>query len=224
MAGIRAVMFDWRGTLVVDWPDDWWLRRAFAAIDRLPHPGEVDSMAEALSGAGEVPEVAAMLKDADVSAHAHRLASMAWYEAAGLDTDFALALYNLDFDAGCHPFAGDAEEVLRALRDLGVRIAVVSDIHLDLRPEFESAGLGDFVDVFTLSFEHGVCKPDAAIFETTVDALACELEQVLMVGDRSERDGGAVRLGIPTLLVPTLRLPQDRRLHLVGGLVSASAT
>ena len=105
-----------------------------------------------------------------------------------------------------------------------MRVAVVSDIHIDLRPEFEAAGLGELVDVFTLSFEHGVRKPSAAMFEMTVDALACEPEQTLMVGDRPERDGGAVRLGIPTLLVPTLRRPQDRRLHLVGGLVSASAS
>jgi FMN phosphatase YigB (HAD superfamily) len=216
-------MFDWRGTLVVDWPDDWWLRRAFAAIDRPAPPGEVESMVQALSTASHVPEVAAMLEEADVSAESHRLATMAWYEAAGLDTKFALALYNLDFDAECHPFADDAGGVLRSLRERGVRVAVVSDIHLDLRPEFEAAGLGDVVDVFTLSFEHGVCKPDAAMFEMTVDALACEPEQALMVGDRSERDGGATRLGIPTLLVPTLRRPQDRRLHLVVGLVSASA-
>jgi hypothetical protein len=37
-----------------------------------------------------------------------------------------------------------------------------------------------------------------------------------MVGDRSHPDGAAVEHGIATLLQPTLRDPQHRRLHLVA--------
>ncbi|HUI05191.1 MAG TPA: hypothetical protein VLZ77_16750 [Acidimicrobiales bacterium] len=40
-----------------------------------------------------------------------------------------------------------------------------------------------------------------------------------MVGDRPERDGGAARLGIPTLLLPPLRGSEEQRLHLVLNLV-----
>jgi len=109
--------------------------------------------------------------------------------------------------------------VLRTLRDSDVRIAVVSDIHFDLRPEFAAAGMDHLVDTFVLSFQHGVCKPDPAIFEMALNALAVGPHQALMVGDRPERDGAAARLGMPTLLLPTLRRPDDRRLHLVVNLI-----
>jgi len=75
------------------------------------------------------------------------------------------------------------------------------------------------VDTFVLSFQHGVCKPDPAIFEMALNALAVGPHQALMVGDRPERDGAAARLGMPTLLLPTLRRPDDRRLHLVVNLI-----
>jgi hypothetical protein len=40
--GVKAALLDWRGTLVADFPDSWWLERAFRAIDRMPDVGEVD--------------------------------------------------------------------------------------------------------------------------------------------------------------------------------------
>jgi len=48
----------------------------------------------------------------------------------------------------------------------------VSDIHFDLRPEFEAAGLGDLIDAFVFSFEHGVQKPPAEFFRIAADSLA----------------------------------------------------
>ena len=92
---------------------------------------------------------------------------------------------------------------------------MVSDIHVDLRPAFDAAGLGGQVDVFTLSFEQGVQKPDPLMFTRTLDALGLAPAEALMVGDRSRPDGAAVEQGIPTLLLPPLRSVADRRLHLV---------
>jgi HAD superfamily hydrolase (TIGR01509 family) len=215
MGEFEAVLFDWRGTLVVDWPDEWWIQEALAATNRTPRPGEVASICEALAAAGEIPGVAAALQEADLSADQHRAANMAWFDEAGLDAELATTLYDLDFDSRSHPFAADAIGVLSSLRDRGVRTAVVSDIHFDLRPEFDAAGMHGLVDAFVLSFEHGVCKPDPAIFRVALDALGVSPEQTLMVGDRPGRNGGATQLGATTLLLPTLRRPEHRRLHLV---------
>lgn len=74
------------------------------------------------------------------------------------------------------------------------------------------------VDVFTLSFEQGVQKPDAAMFTRTLSALGLEPHQALMVGDRSRPDGAAVELGMPTLLLPPLARTTERRLHHVAAL------
>jgi HAD superfamily hydrolase (TIGR01493 family) len=80
----------------------------------------------------------------------------------------------------------------------------VSDIHFDLRREFAAAGLGGLIDSFVLSFEHGVQKPDPEIFRIAAHALALDPPELLMVGDRASHDGGAVGLGITTLLLPSL--------------------
>jgi FMN phosphatase YigB (HAD superfamily) len=110
---------------------------------------------------------------------------------------------------------------LEALCARGVRVAVVSDIHFDLRPVFDAAGLGNLVDVFTLSCEQGVQKPNPLVFRRTLEALGARADDALMVGDRSRPDGAAVESGITTLLLPTLREVGDRRLHKVLRLCDA---
>lgn len=66
-----------------------------------------------------------------------------------------------------------------------------------------------------LSFEVGSQKPEAPIFRHALDRLGLEAADVAMVGDRSRPDGGAVELGMVTLLLPPLRSPEDERLHAV---------
>ncbi|MBY8851005.1 HAD family hydrolase [Saccharothrix sp. MB29] len=77
------------------------------------------------------------------------------------------------------------------------------------------------VDSFTLSFEHGVVKPDPAIFRLALDDLGAEPDRTLVVGYRSTHDGAAVVSGLTTLLVPPLRDVHDARLHHVAALVGA---
>ena len=144
----------------------------------------------------------------DCDAGRHRATYFGVFADAGLDEELATALY-----------AVDAAPVLRAVAGHGIRIAVLSDIHFDLRPAFAAAGLGGVVDAYVLSFEHGVQKPDPAIFELALAGLGTGPERTLMVGDRSGPDGGAVGLGLPTLLLPTLIDPGQQRLHLAARLL-----
>jgi len=130
---------------------------------------------------------------------------MLWFDTAGLDDEFASVLYSLDFEPESHPFFTDVADTLRAIHVRGIAISVVSDIHFDLRPEFEDAGLADLIDSYVLSFEHGVQKPHAEIFRIAADSLALHADELLMVGDRASHDGGAVAFGITTLLLPPLR-------------------
>ena len=113
----------------------------------------------------------------------------------------------------------DAAPVMSALRAAGKAIAVVSDIHYDIRDHFVRHRLDPFVDTYVLSYEHGIQKPDAAMFTLALDELAIAPERALMVGDTPSRDGAAVQVGIPTYLLPaTLRswpcLPPRARRHL----------
>jgi HAD superfamily hydrolase (TIGR01549 family) len=212
----RAVLFDWRGILVVNPPEEWWIGRAFEELGRpKPTSAELADLVSAITEAGNQPAFVAAEQKIDCSAELHAETSLAMFAAAGLDEDLAIALYQLDFRPDCHPYAIDAKETFESLASHEIKIAVISDIHFDLRPEFEDHGLSEYVDEFVLSFEHGIQKPDPAIFRLALDALQVRPTEALMVGDRPSHDGGAVAVGIPTLLLPTLGEASDRRLELV---------
>jgi FMN phosphatase YigB (HAD superfamily) len=53
-----------------------------------------------------------------------------------------------------------------------------------------------------LSFEHRFQKPDPRMFQLALDALRVEAGDALMVGDWAPNDGGAVSIGISTLILP----------------------
>ncbi|MFE1432748.1 HAD family hydrolase [Streptomyces griseoaurantiacus] len=89
----------------------------------------------------------------------------------------------------------DTAEVLGELRRRGAPVAVVSNIGWDLRPVLREHRLYGLVDVFVLSYESGVQKPDPKIFRSACEALGLPAAQVLMVGDDRVADAGAERLG-----------------------------
>jgi HAD superfamily hydrolase (TIGR01549 family) len=198
----QGVLFDWRGTLVYDPPHEWWVSRAIKRTGRAIDDGEVAKLCDALRRAAELPEVVAGERTCDCSAAQHREWSLSFFAAAGLDDELAGSLYALDFEAESHPFFPDVDPVLRELRARDVRVAVVSDIHVDLRPEFVAAGLDPFVDAYVLSFEHGVQKPGPEIYELALRSIGVAASDALMVGDRASHDGVAVKYGIATLLLP----------------------
>ncbi len=132
--------------------------------------------------------------------------------APGLDEELASALYDLDLDPAGHPFYPDAVPSLRAIHERGCRIAVVSDVHFDLRPEFAAIGAAGYVDTFVLSFEHGVQKPDPRIFDIALGTLGVDAGDAVMIGDRASHNGAAAALGIATWLLPAgPTAGQDRR-------------
>ncbi|MFD8425677.1 hypothetical protein [Streptomyces sp. NPDC059466] len=44
--------------------------------------------------------------------------------------------------------AADAEPALRTLKGAGLKVAVISDIHFDLRPGFVKSDLDGYIDQF----------------------------------------------------------------------------
>ncbi|CCH33840.1 HAD-IA family hydrolase [Actinosynnema sp. NPDC047251] len=204
---MRAVIFDWRGTLVLAPTFRGWVTEALRRAGR--DAAAVDDVVRRLvEDRLDVPGV-------DADAALHRETYYRGFAAAGIDDELADALYAVESDPAFNPFAVDAPATLIALRDAGIRVGVLSDIHFDLRPMFD----GLPVDSFVLSFEHGVVKPDPAIFRIALAELGTEPGETLMVGDRSTHDGAAVEVGMPTLLVPPLRDVRDARLHLVTNLM-----
>lgn len=77
----------------------------------------------------------------------------------------------------------EAVEVLGALRNRGLRLAICSNWDWDLAEAVEEAGLTDTVDVVVSSAWAGARKPHPRIFEHTLAKLSIEPEAVVFVGD-----------------------------------------
>ena len=165
LVAFHGVLFDWRGTLVVSPTFEGWVAEALRRLGRPADHGTVGEIAARLERAGDDLDAPGM--DADPALH--RRTYLRVLADLGLDPELVDELYEVESDPAQNPFADDAAPTLRALRDAGLRIGVVSDIHVDIRPSFAAAGLEDAVDVFTLSFEQGVQKPDPEMFTRTLD-------------------------------------------------------
>ena len=211
---IAGILFDWRGTLVVPPTLEDWVCDGLRRVGRGHEDRDIEELVDRITASNGIDDrMDAPGIDADASLH--RRIFMEVLSDAGIDAPLADALYASESDYTRNPFAKDAASTIRALKESGLRIGVVSDIHFDIRPAFVDAGLADMVDGYSLSFEVGSQKPDAPIFTHALDHLGLEAADVAMVGDRSRPDGGAVELGIVTLLLPPLRSPYDERLDAV---------
>jgi HAD superfamily hydrolase (TIGR01509 family) len=208
---VDAVLFDFHGTLAqVEDPVAWVLAGAAECGVKLER-ARATSLADRLVMAGRAggplparvpPRLAEVWAERDLYPHAHRAAytGLAATVDAGID-GLPDALYDrLLRPDGWLPYA-DTAVTLRALREAGVPVAVVSNIGFDLRPIFDAWGFTAFVDAFVLSYEVGRCKPDPGIFLRACGLLGVDPERTLMVGD-TPADAGAVRAGCAALVLP----------------------
>jgi len=218
MGNFDAVIFDWSGTLVHDPPLRERVAGTFTRLGR-PDDGAVDAACAALEGCAADPDIVAAQADADTSRAAYDAAESLHFRRAGLDEELAAALLRFDEHPESRSLYPDALHVLAQLASLGCRIIVLSDIHFDIRPLLASQGVGEYIDDYVLSFEHGVQKPDPRIFEIALQRAGSEPDRTLMVGDRSTHDGAATESGITTLLLPPLMSFGPRGLSLVTSLV-----
>jgi putative hydrolase of the HAD superfamily len=224
--GLQGCMFDFSGTLLRSEPPESWLRAVLAKA-AIALPEERSAVyAQRLSRAGGQPGGASpesvppalepLWRERDLSAEHHRAAYTGLAREARLERETDLPwedLYDALYDRHMEPAAWapypDTAEVLGELHRRGIPVAVVSNIAWDLRPVFREHGLDRFVDVFVLSYEHGVQKPDPRLFRIACEGLGLAPETVAMVGDDRHADAGAAALGCPVHFVDPL--PVDRR-------------
>ena len=96
----------------------------------------------------------------------------------------------------------DAAPALRALRDRGLRLVVVSNWDASLHERLEETGLAPLVDGAVASAELGVAKPDRAIFAHALALAGVPVEAALHVGDSAREDvEGALAAGLRAVLV-----------------------
>ncbi|GLZ79079.1 hydrolase [Actinorhabdospora filicis] len=211
-----AVLLDFHGTIAQIEPTDESVRRAAACLEVELDPIRVTAIADAVvhagwpSGRGPTrvrPSLAAAWANRDLSEAEHAEAFTGLVEQIWLDNPrlgfegLAEAMYaRLVAPDGWHAYA-DTIPMLTALRERGIKTAVVSNIGFDLRPVAKELGFDTLVDEWVLSYELGVCKPNPEIFQRACFALDVEPADALMVGD-TLADAGAASIGCRTLLLP----------------------
>ncbi len=206
-APIEAVLFDFHSTLVDQGDPRAWVELAWH------HAGRAGTAREAL-GAPVADELAAWVdriwehvlevdprNERDLSPRRHREVYDALMDRVpGVDDALAAALYEVMLETWV-PY-DDALPVLRALRARGLKLALISNVGLDVRGVLARGGMAGLFDAVILSFEVGAVKPQGSIFQRALDALGVPAARALMVGDNAHDDAGAARLGVRTLLLP----------------------
>ena len=217
---IKGVLFDFSGTLFRIESTQRWLTAVLDETGTVLPPAEVDRLTQELERAGALPggtppqavpaHLAELWATRDESAERHRAAYTGLARQVELpDPGLYDALYDRHMSPAAWQPYPDAADVLVALQQQGIRVGVISNIGWDLRPVVRSHGLDDAVDAYVLSYEHGIQKPDPALFRIACDALGTDPHDVLMVGDDRTADAGAAAIGCAVQFVD--HLPADRR-------------
>lgn len=208
MPEVRAVLFDYSGTLFRLEEDDSWFRGIEVDERQIDGHVQAELMRRMTAPTGQHVEMTPRAHHAwvnrDLAPHLHREAYLHVLRESGVADHHAEKLYVLMTDPLNWTPYPDTHDVLEGLHRQGLKTAVVSNIAFDVRPAFASIGAQEFVDEFVLSFEVGAVKPDAAIFDAALRRLGVQADHAVMVGDSDEADGGARALGCGFALVDPL--------------------
>ncbi|RKR86342.1 putative hydrolase of the HAD superfamily [Micromonospora pisi] len=205
MSQFEAVLFDAGDTLIrLCGSGEKLLHQAVARLGVAPpHPDEVARVWRRVLDRSSTAEE--MAKGRDLSNARHREVWTALYDEAGcerLAPGLSEELYALTVSAESWEAFPDSLPTLKALRERGLRIGIVSDTGFDLRPAMDQLGLSPYLDTVVMSYEYGVCKPSTKVFLTACDQLGVRPERTLMVGDNPLTDSGGVAAGMCVFLLP----------------------
>lgn len=201
MTGYEGVLFDFSGTLFRLEPDPAWFAGLTDAQGRaLDDAAQQELLHRMTVPVGEpVPmddEARRAWHARDLSSADHRSTYLHVLEYSGVtDRGERERLYGEFSNPLNWSIYPDTADVLRAVRDAGLRVGVLSNIGYDIRPAFAREGIDGLVDEFVLSFEVGHAKPAPEVFRAAAATLGLPPERILMVGDSAEADGASRAVG-----------------------------
>lgn len=204
---LRAVLFDFGGTLLDMETDDEAHRRAFAWAVRewgLPVTGEdlwrqhMEFMAPYWRGQ---PETWRPLRDL-TRASVDRLLRTYGREPTEATWDAFWRAY-LDAHRQVMRAYPDAAECIERVRGLGLHVGILSDVDIDfLDFALTAVGLRDRFDSITTSEEAGVGKPNPRVFHLALQKAGAPAAEAAYVGDSEARDvRGGKAVGMRTIHV-----------------------
>jgi FMN phosphatase YigB (HAD superfamily) len=186
---IRGVIFDIHATLVDQGHPTAWVDAALAQAPHEIDPLQRSALEAFLDRIWEGARISDPESTRDLSFAQHEQVFHDLLAAGpGVDPSLGAALYAVMLDVW-HAYA-DAAPTLKALRDAGVRICLLSNAGVPIRTVLDREGLSHLVDDVVLSYE------------AALDAIDCSAHETLMVGDSGRDDSGGAALGIRTLILP----------------------
>ncbi len=229
LRGIRAVLFDWGGTLVtVAGEEAIWRRCVEAALDAgraggLPLSREhfysfIDRYIQVRRRAEDDPDHREIALEHELGLW---IAELGMHEHEPALLERMLAAY-FDQWIGCLRLFDGVSESLGALRTNGYRLGLVSNVIVPpawCRRELDRLGIAECFEALTFSSEVGRRKPHAAMFHDALRKLGCHLgdgaptaqttvgdglaaREILFVGDSPQADvRGAQAVGMRAALV-----------------------
>ncbi|MEO7131615.1 MAG: HAD family hydrolase [Dermatophilaceae bacterium] len=212
MPAVRAVLFDWSGTITpwheVDLRAQW---TAFA-----DGAGTIACARNDLASQLYAAEERAWQRGRSdgVSASLPEILESCGLPAGDARTEAGTAAYRKFWEPHTltHPAIGPVWE---SLRSVGIRIGVVSNTLWDRayhRSIFERDGVLDLIDVDVYSSETPWVKPMPQIFEHAATLLGLGPRECAYVGDRSHEDvHGPHQVGMRTILIPHSNIPLDQQ-------------
>ena len=208
---LRAVLFDWGGTLTwfhsVDMIDGWRVAAQVLAPDR------VEEVAEALLAAEhEVwARTTSTLRSATTAEVLRNASAVTGLPVDDVLHDQAILSY-LEHWAPTTRARADAQPTLEALRARGLHTGLLSNTHWPQQVHEEwlqRDGLLHLLDarIYTSDLEHVKPHPDA--FGALLDAVGVAAADAVFVGDRLHDDiSGAAALGMRTIWVRNDAVPK----------------
>jgi FMN phosphatase YigB (HAD superfamily) len=204
---VKAVIFDFSGTLFHCDDTENWLRDALAdggieaTAEEIAHYAKrlLESGGQPGSYSGDIPlpdHLRPLWQRRDLDPAAHRAVYIELMRAAGLP--WPVSGYG-SHDSGrqCRSYSRSSipGQALETLKRRATPVAVLSNIPHDIRPVFRHYRIDSLVTGYVLSYEEGVKKPDPEIFRRACDLLGHDPGDVLMIGDNVSDDGGATSIG-----------------------------
>lgn len=210
---VRAVVFDWGGTLTpfhtIDLADLW------AVAARVLAPEREAELTEALVAVESEFWQRVQRDGGLVSTTLDDVVALA-AERTGVRLEAVLRDRALEAHLEAwtpHTYtARDAEPLLRALRARGVHTGLLSNTHWprDWHERILARdGILDLIDVRVYTSELAHTKPHAEAFRAVLEPLGVVPAEAVMVGDRPVDDiGGAKAVGMRAVLLPNDHVPQ----------------
>jgi HAD superfamily hydrolase (TIGR01549 family) len=202
---LRAILFDWGGTLMQDeWSDEIALEGHTAGLAALRRDGLPDAAAFTRYLREHEEELFPRATEDEIDISAVMVSSFREQGVDLTDDDVRLFLQAAqDVWSSYYLLAGSTHALLESLRGRGLKLALVSNTASPqwlLQPILERQGIAERVDTIVLSSEVGKRKPHPAIFERALRELEVESREALFVGDRLDADVlGASRVGMKTV-------------------------